>query len=342
MPDLVDGTTIKHLSTPPTTRNKFATFLQRKNEDTGAVVVPGTRSRFFFSSLDSADCVSKKASSQPPDKAAVTSTEGSLTESDCLDSKKLVAANVHNSSDQIPDDVTVTIDEAPPSFETSKVTRTVSTPTLGTPKSCFSWSGSLEDFARTPSPSPSTALQQFRRKSGSACSPPEMTELSAVIQLKSNESGDESHPPHEAGWSSHSQESLELSPHNLNASKLSQLSNKDSDSEVPGLHKSSSVDNLSTTKIKPLVPARVSGLSKKPSNIQKRNHHNAENKPGLQIKINELWKNFGFKKDAEKLPSCKKPEPLSPVKDNIQLTPEAEEDIFNKSECIRVQRAILQ
>lgn len=66
--------------------------------------------------------------------------------------------------------------------------------------------------------------------------------------------------------------------------------------QVPGLYKSSSVDNISTTKIKPLVPARVSGLSKKPSGVQKRNHHNAENRPGLQIKINELWKNFGFKK----------------------------------------------
>lgn len=49
MPDLVDGTTIKKsLSTPPTTRNKFATFLQRKNEESGAVVVPGTRSRYCY------------------------------------------------------------------------------------------------------------------------------------------------------------------------------------------------------------------------------------------------------------------------------------------------------
>lgn len=102
------------------------------------------------------------------------------------------------------------------------------------------------------------------------------------------------------------------------------------------------MDNLSTTKIKPLVRARVSGLSKKPASTQKRKHPNAENKPGLQIKINELWKNFGFKKDSEKLTSCKKPDPLSPVKDNIQLTPETEEDIFNKPECTRVQRAIFQ
>ncbi|XP_043341703.1 exonuclease 1 isoform X2 [Cervus elaphus] len=342
MPDLLEGTTVKKtLSTPPTTRNKFATFLQKKNEESGAVVVPGTRSRFFSSSLDSADCISKKASSQPLAETAVTDKETNGGEPDCLEDKKLVDTSVsHNSSEQIPDDVTVMAEESQ-SFKTSTFTRTISPPTLGTLRSCFSWSGSLGDFSRTPSPSPSTALQQFRRKSDPSTSLPENTEMSDVAPLKSDESSDESHPLHDVGWSSQSQESMDLSPHNLNASKLSQPSSKDSDSEIPGLYKSSSVDNLSTTKIKPLVPARASGLSKKPSSICKRNHHNAENKPGLQIKINELWKNFVFKKDSEKLPSCKKPDPLSPVKDNIQLTPE-EEDIFNSSECMRVQRALFQ
>ncbi|XP_027967270.1 exonuclease 1 isoform X3 [Eumetopias jubatus] len=299
MPDVAGGSTVrKNGSTTLTRRNKFATFLQRKNEDSGAVVVPGTRSRFFCSALDSNDCVSGEASSQPLEEGAVTQKETSLT------------------------------------------------------------------------------LQQFRRRTDPPAAPPGRREVSHVSQLKSDGSGDEAPPLQPAGCSPQSQESAELSPHNLNASKLSQPSSKDSDSEesdynmksldnqgnpksklrlsqflkkdtllrnkVPGLYKSNSVDNLSTTKIKPLVPARVSGLSKKPSSIQKRNHHNAENRPGLQIKINELWKNFGFKKDSEKLPSCKKPDPLSPVKDNIQLTPEAEEDIFNKSECLRVQRAIFQ
>ncbi|XP_069401658.1 exonuclease 1 isoform X1 [Ovis canadensis] len=438
MPDLVDGTTIKKsLSTPPTTRNKFATFLQRKNEESGAVVVPGTRSRFFSNSLDSADCISKKASSQPLAETAVTDKETDAGEPDCLEDKKLGDTSVlHNSSEQTPDGVTVMAEESQ-SFKTSAFTRTISPPTLGTIRSCFSWSGSLGDISRTPSPSPSTALQQFRRKSDSSTSLPENIEMSDVAPLKSDESSDESHPLHDVGCSSQSQESMDLSPHNLNASKLSQPSSKDSDSEesdcnfksldkqgnqksklhlfdfskkdtllrnkrqqptrlprpwespgkntgvgchflfqgmkvksesevtqscptlsdpmdcsppgssihgifqIPGLYKSSSVDSLSTTKIKPLVPARASGLSKKPSSIHKRNHHNAENKPRLQIKINELWKNFVFKKDSEKLPSCKKPDPLSPVKDNIQLTPE-EEDIFNNSECMLVQRALFQ
>ncbi|ELK02292.1 exonuclease 1 isoform X3 [Pteropus alecto] len=357
IPDPVDGITIKKsLSTPPTTRNKFAAFLQRKNEESGAVVVPGTRSRFFCNSLDSMHCVSKKAENQPLDETAVTDKESTPNEADCLDGKKLIDENVadcldgkklidenvaHNSSDQIPETVPVVADDNSQAFTTSKsskFTRTISPPTLGTLRSCFSWPGSLGEFSRTPSLSPSTALQQFHRKGDS----PSSQEVSDVSQVKSDGSGDEAHPLHKVDLSSQSQENIELSPCNLNASKLSQPCNKDSDSEVPGLYKSSSIDNLSTTKIKPLAPARVSGLSKKPASVPKRKHHNAENEPGLQIKINELWKNFGFKKDSEKLPSCKKPDPLSPIKDNIQLTPETEEDIFNKPGCAHVQRAVLQ
>ncbi|XP_049489813.1 exonuclease 1 [Panthera uncia] len=451
MPHLVDGTTVKkNISTPPTTRNKFAAFLQRKNEESGAVVVPGTRSRFFCSSLDSANCVSAKAGGEPPEKSAVTDEEASVAEPDHQDGKKLAGPDgAYNSDDEVPDESSVTDEEASVAepdcqdgkklagpdgaynsddevpdessiadeetsvdksdcqdgkklagpdgacnsgdqvpdnatmiaddslcLETSKFTRTISPPTLGTLRNCFSWSGSLGDFSRTSSPSPGAALQQFRRRTDPLTAAPDQREASAVSQLKSEESGDGAPPVRAAAWCPKSQGSPELSPHNLNVSKLSQPSSKDSDSEesdcnnksfenqgnlesklhlsqysrkvtllknkIPGLYKSSSVDNLSATRIKPLVPARASGLSKKPSNIQKRNHHNAENRPGLQIKINELWKNFGFKKDFEKLPSCKKPDPLSPVKDNIQLTPEAEEDIFNKSECMRVQRAIFQ
>lgn len=186
--------------------------------------------RFFSNSLDSADCISKKASSQPLAETAVTDKETDAGEPDCLEDKKLVDTSVsHNSSEQIPDDVTVMAEESQ-SFKTSTFTRTISPPTSGTLRSCFSWSGSLGDISRTPSPSPSTALQQFRRKSDSSTSLPENTEKSDVAPLKSEESSDESHPLHDVGCSS--QESMDLSPHNLNASKLSQPSSKDSDSDV--------------------------------------------------------------------------------------------------------------
>ncbi|XP_055994270.1 exonuclease 1 [Sorex fumeus] len=346
-----ETTSKKNLSPQPTRRNKFATFLQRKHEESGAVVVPGTRSRFFCNSLDCVDSVSKKTSDKSVDETAFTDKESNLKEGDDQNDKKLVNMNIahnssnlipdnlvdmnvaHNSSYQIPDNVTGISKEESQAFETCKFTRTISSPTLGTPKSCFSWSGSLGNFSKSPSPSSTTALQQFRRKSDSVISQTEKVKMSDRSPLKGDESGDESHPIHKSSGSSQSQEHIRFAPQSLNVSKLS---------EGPGLYKSCSVDSLSTTKIKPLVPARVSGLSKNPGSIQRRNHHNAENKSGLQIKISELWKNFGFKKNSEKISSCQKPAPLSPVKDNIQLTPETEEDIYNKSEYACIQRAIFQ
>ncbi|KAL6042240.1 hypothetical protein STEG23_021561 [Scotinomys teguina] len=450
-PGLDDGTAPKtDVHTPSRTRNKFAVLLQRKNGESGAVVVPGTRSRFFCNSPDFDDFVPKKASIQPLNETAVEgkataslgapdcpgteglrapdypgteglgapdcpgteglgvpdcpgpeglrapdcpSTEGlrvpdcpgteglgapdcpgteGLGAPDCpgTECQKLVdISGTQDLSAQVLGNKTVSPDDEAQSSETSKFVGTVSPPTLRTLRSCFSWSGTLGDFSRTPSPSPSTVLQQFRRKSETCL--PEVCAVTDRCHSKSETSGAKSQPLHEVGWSSQSQESID-SLCSSNASSLSQLSSKDSDSEesdckdksldnpgyqnskqqlppfskkdtlirnkVPGLCRSSSTDSLSTTKIKPLVPARVSGLSKKPGSIQKRKHHDSENKPGLQIKISELWKNFGFKKDSEKLPSCKKP--LSPVKDNIQLTPETEDELFNKPECAHVQRAI--
>ncbi|KAF6073288.1 exonuclease 1 [Phyllostomus discolor] len=312
MPDLLDATAVqKSLSAPPAARNKFAAFLQRKNEESGAVVVPGTRSS-ESDSLEGTKLVD-------------------LSESNCLEGTKLGDRNVaHDSSDQTPGNVTVLAGEESQYFKTSKFTRTVSPPTLGTLRSCFSWSGSLRDFARTPSPSPSTTSHRFQRKAGSPGSQPEPKTPDVSSQVTSGESGDDAHPSRDVGRPSQSPESVELSPLSLSASELSQPSSKDFDSEesdcnfkslnnqgnqksklhlshiskkdtllrnkVSGLYKSSSLDSLSTTKIKPLAPARASGLSRKPAGIQKRKHHNAENRPGLQIKINELWKNFGFKK----------------------------------------------
>ncbi|XP_038946734.1 exonuclease 1 isoform X2 [Rattus norvegicus] len=362
--------------TPSRTRNKFATFLQRRNEECGAIVVPGTKSRFFCSSPDFDNFIPKKGSNQPPNETVATgkATTSLLGALDCPDTggqKPVVTNGTHSPNTHIPGDATGSPKDEAQSSETSKFLGTMSPPTLGTLRSCFSWSGTLGEFSRTPSPSTRSTLQQFRRKSEPPACLPEACAVTDVCDSKSGTLGDKSQSLHELDWSSRSQESID-STCSLNTSSLSQPSSKDSDSEesdcnnksldnqgsqnskqhlphfpkkdilgrnkVPGLCRSSSMDSLSATKIKPLVPARVSGLSKKPGSIQKRKHHDAENKPGLQIKISELWKNFGFKKDSEKLPSCKKP--LSPVKDNIQLTPETEDEIFNKPECARAQRAI--
>ncbi|XP_075411387.1 exonuclease 1 isoform X2 [Tenrec ecaudatus] len=321
VPDLGDGAAgKKSLSPLLRTRNKFATFLHRKNEAPGAIVVPGTKSRFFCNSPDSADWASEKETSRLVGESVVTNEETKLKEYDGLDGKKLVDKTVtHDSGDQIPEDKTVFADEESQTLKTSRFTRTISPATQRT-LSCFGWPGSLKDFSRTPTPCQNTSLQPSHRKSVSLTSLPEKSKVADLSPSKNDESMDESLPLDEVGRRSQLQESLGLSPYHSDTSELSQPS-KDSDSEVPGLYKSSSLDSLSTTKIKPLVPAKASGLMKKSASIQRRNHHNAENKPGLQIKISELWKNFGFKKDSEKLHSCKTLDPLSPVRDNIQLTP---------------------
>ena len=188
--------------------------------------------RFFCSSLDSADCVSVKASSETLGESAVTEKESSLSESDCVDGTKPAGTDVApNSRDPVADEAAVVADESL-SSETSKFTRTISPPTLGTLRNCFSWSGSLGDFSRTSSPSPSAALQQFRRRTDPPTTLPDRREVSSMSQSRSDESGDEAPPSRLAAWSPQSQESTALSPHSLNASKLSQPSSKDSDSEV--------------------------------------------------------------------------------------------------------------
>ncbi|XP_074079005.1 exonuclease 1 [Macrotis lagotis] len=380
IPDTPPATSCKEtLNTQPKIRNKFASFLQKRNEKSGAVVVPGTRSRFFCNSVDAADFTAKNRSNQPLCETPVLGKQTELNESDDMDSQKSTDTNVaQNPGDQNMDDLNEGSDDDSVSSK-NKFTRTVSPPTLGTLRSCFSWSGNLQDFSRTPSPSPSVVLQQFLRRSEPSIPLIKNNHEMSNLSHESNDLDSEICPIPEMECSSQSQEGLEVSQNSLDSSRLSQVSSKDKDSDsedsdcsskwsdnqrsqsshlhlslfakrkdstpgnkVLGLSKSSSVGSLSTNKIKPLVPAKVSGLSKKLVSIQKRNHHNAENKPGLQIKISELWKNFEFKKNSEKLPSCKKPDPLSPAKDNLQLTPETEEDIFNKPECNHVQRAIFQ
>ncbi|XP_037751245.1 exonuclease 1 [Chelonia mydas] len=342
-------------NTQPKVRNKFASFLQRKNEESGAIVVPGTRSRFFCHATSMVDCTTKNETAQPSQDVKL----------DC----------------QAQETKSITEDPVPQCSETGKFTRTTSSSPVETQRSCFSWSGSLGESPGTPSPSPGVLLlQQFHRQRNSqrvsqGC---EISRLHTVSNAGGDESDEESSPLLEMECSLQSQGSSELSESSLDFSRISQVSNKDSEAEesdstlkqgddpssqssppfstvcterkhtllrskVPGLQRSNFVRSHVVTKLKPLMPAKVSGLSKKLLSAQKKNHHNAENKPGLQVTISDLWKNFQFRRDSEKLPSCKKSsDPLSPIKDNIQLTPETEEEIFNQLEYSHVQRAIFQ
>ncbi|XP_027540104.1 exonuclease 1 isoform X2 [Neopelma chrysocephalum] len=306
----------------PRVRNKFASFLQRKNKDKDAVIVPGTRSRFFSSDAIMFDSRAKK-------------DDDDLTQDAEQDCQKQEIKDVAEDVSQFS--------------ETEKSTRTVFTPPREMQKSCFQWFSSLED--------------QINRI---------QTENEAVC----DELEEESSPLIELEQSSQSHESCEPSECSLESSEILQMSNNSSDAKesdsnskladdkhtlsllfsavqtdkkntvmktkVPGLHKSGSTRSRIVTKLKPWVPAKVSGLSRKLSPVQKRSDCDAENKLGLQVTVSELWKSFQFKREYKKLPSCRKSDPLSPIKDNIQLTPETEEEIFNCLERSHVQRAIFQ
>ncbi|NXA32691.1 EXO1 Exonuclease, partial [Eudromia elegans] len=327
----------------PRVRNKFASFLQRKNRERDTVFVPGTRSRFFCNATDTLDFRSKTDDGQFSQDVA----------RDCQNKEiKHVAENVSQFS------------------ETEKPPRTALSLPGETQKSCFQWFGSLEHGSASPGPSHAALSQQLPQQQGNymASQEDEINELQTDSGALCGESDERSSPITDLECSSQSQMSCKLSESSLESSEVSQesgFSPKLGDSpctqnspifsavrndkknvlpktKVPGLRKSSSVGSHIMTKLKPLIPAKVSGLSKKLSPVQKRNHCDIENKVGLQATISELWKNFQFKRDYEKLPSCRKSDPLSPIKDNIQLTPETEEEIFNHLERSHVQRAIFQ
>ncbi|NXN75988.1 EXO1 Exonuclease, partial [Himantopus himantopus] len=326
----------------PRVRNKFASFLQRKNKEKDAVIVPGTRSRFFCNDAITFDGRAKKDDSDLTQDA----------DQDCQKQEvKHVAENVSKFS------------------ETEKSTRTIFTPPGEMQKSCFQWFSSLVNNSGNPGPSHTVFSQQFHQQRSNCVVSQEdqvngvQTDSGAVC----DELEEESSPLKELEESPHSQRSCELAECSLKSSEIPQESDSNSKladnqctrspvfstvqtdrktknmkTKVPGLHKSSCIGSHIVTKLKPLLPAKVSGLSRKLSPVQKRNHCDAENKLGLQATISELRKNFQFKREYEKLPSCKKSDPLSPIKDNIQLTPETEEEIFNHLECSHVQRAIFQ
>ncbi|KAM6127982.1 LOW QUALITY PROTEIN: exonuclease 1 [Pterocles gutturalis] len=333
----------------PRVRNKFASFLHWKNKEKDAVIVPGTRSRFFCNDAIMFDGRAKKVDSD-------------LTQDAEQDCQKQEAKRVLEDVSQFS--------------ETKKSTSTIFTPPEKMQKTCFQRFRSFLNNSGNPGPSHTIFSQQFQQQKNNCVVSQEdqtngaQTESGAVC----GELEEESSLLTELERSSQSQRSCEPSECSLESSEILQVSNNSSDAEesdsnskladdqralcpvfsavqtdrkntiiktkVPGLHKSSCIGSRIATKLKPLMPAKVSGLSRKLSPMQKKNCCDTENKLGLQATISELRKNFQFKRGYEKLPSCKKSDPLSPIKDNIQLTPETEEEIFNHLEHSHVQRAI--
>ncbi|XP_015478560.1 exonuclease 1 isoform X2 [Parus major] len=279
----------------PRVRNKFASFLQKKSKEKDAVIVPGTRSRFFCNDAVMFDSTAKKE-------------DGDLTQDAEQDCQK---------------------QEVKQQFYQQRSNCTVSQEDQ--------INGAMCDESEEES-TPLIELEQSSQSDGS-CEPSECSlESSEILQVSKNSSGEKE-----------SDSSSKLNDGRCSLSLLfsAAQTNKKSTiikTKVPGLRKSSNMKSHMVTKLKPLIPAKVSGLSRKLSPVQKRKDCDTENKLGLQSvkSIGDLWKSFQFKREYEKLPSCRKSDPLSPIKDNIQLTPETEEEIFNRLECSHVQRAIFQ
>ncbi|NXI29731.1 EXO1 Exonuclease, partial [Sterrhoptilus dennistouni] len=323
-------------SSLPRVRNKFASFLQRKNKEKDAVIVPGTRSRFFSNDVIMFDSRAKKE-------------DGDRTQDDEQDCQKQEVKHVAEDVSRFS--------------ETEKSSRTVFTPPGKMQESCFQRFSSLQSNSGNLGPPHSVFSQQFYQQRNNCI----VSQEDQISEAVCDELEEESSPLIELEQSSQSHGSCEPSECSLESSEI--LDESDSSSKlnddrcslsllssaaqtnkkntimktkVPGLRKSGNIRSHMVTKLKPLIPAKVSGLSKKLSPVQKRKDCDTENKVGLQSTIGELWKSFQFKREYEKLPSCRKSDPLSPIKDNIQLTPETEEEIFNHLERSHVQRVIFQ
>ncbi|XP_039205032.1 exonuclease 1 isoform X1 [Crotalus tigris] len=332
----------------PRLRNKFATILQKENEKNGTVVVPGTRSRFFCNIGDLPETISKNKTDQP------------LQDNEADSSTKKIN--------------TLTEDHSPCSSETGEIERNFSTPVVGQ-SSCFTWSRSFAEKPATPSLSETIALlKQFQRHSKDTDKDCSVT--GTQITSPANKNSDEETSPLKDLQGSSKQNLDKLLQSKVDTSEKSPVAEKNaipakesnrspepddllnsqilpssqfidnkntvSKNMIPALCRTNSLKSSMVAKCKLLVPAKVSGLSKKITSIKKK-HHDAENKSGLQVKINDLWKSFQFKRESEILPSCRKSEPLSPIKDsNNQLLPDICDETFDKCNGKYFSEVVLQ
>ncbi|KAG8123534.1 hypothetical protein E2320_018884 [Naja naja] len=321
----------------PRLRNKFATIFQ-ETENNGAMIVPGTRSRFFCNIGDLPETISKNKTDQPLQDNEADSP-----------AKEINQLTEHRS---------------PCSSETGEIEQIFSsTPGVGQ-SSCFTWSKSFAEKSLTPSLSQSIALlKQYQRRSKDTGKDYSVT--GSPRTSPANKESDEETSPLKEPLLQSKVDTSEKSPvakkndtpakesdsspepdDNLNSQILPVSECRDNKSTVsknmiPALCRTNSLKSPMVAKHKLLVPAKVSGLSKKITSIKKK--QDAENKSGLQVKINDLWKSFQFKRKSEMLPSCRKSKPLSPIKDNNnQLPPDTCDETFDKCNGKYYSEVVLQ
>ncbi|XP_034148803.1 exonuclease 1 isoform X2 [Esox lucius] len=327
-------------------RNRFATLLQRRNQEEDEDG-QGTRSRFFCS-------------------GSISSEEARLNPEPIEESQEVTEDPVERSCFGEPAETEEKVDalSQTPSLSPSTVP---SSQGLGV----FRWSASSLEKSRTPAPTSGlSSLRQFQHKKESFSWSQEGQRSrktpSAPEPILGQEDKDippDSPPSQDSAYFSqpnHSSCSAEnastptqlenafIPEHRCFLGSLEMNSSKDSDSgesprcspvthdkkpspirlKVAGLPRMRPGDQGKGKKIQPSAPARASGLRKKPSGPGKKLSTNNENNPGLQATISGLWKNFCYKKENPKINPSKKGEPMSPVKDNFQDLTSEENDIF--------------
>ncbi|KAL7383451.1 hypothetical protein ABVT39_011017 [Epinephelus coioides] len=328
------------LTTPPRPRNRFATLLQRRNQE-AEEDGQATCSRFFSISSSAASLSTKETAQEGLPQG------GSLTQENTL--------SIQTNDSDGPDVPSMETPSPPPP------------PSITSPSSAsqglrlFQWSGSsssTEQSRTLKSTSGLTSLQQFQYKRESfplftkTHRPPgDMSPLRYSSSDRNTEENNDfpgSTCSQDSAYFSQSQPYLtschieEVLTHSFPSSYQDDTateirSSKDSEpeqspthsieedkklgmlrSKVSGLLKPQSSNQRHASKERVFGPARASGLRKKSLGFGKKTvSSNNENNPGVQATISSLWKNFSFKKDTQKVISSKKGEPMSPVKDNL-------------------------
>ncbi|XP_041644830.1 exonuclease 1 [Cheilinus undulatus] len=330
-------------SPQPRPRNRFATLLQRRNQE-AEEDGEGRFSRFFSSSTTAASVSTKATTRQDP--------------LENVEPRSLSPAKDNSPSSKTSDS------DSPdgPSVETPSPPQT---PAIMSPSSAsqglrlFHWTGSSPSTERLRMPKSTSglsALQQFQYKKENLSSSTEThrspedaspTRLSSAEGHQKNKDELPDTPPsQDSAYFSQSQSDLtschkeDVSTYSFPSShqedaacdiNSSRDSEKDASpthspgtdpklnvmkSRVSGLSKPRSDSQGKAAKVGALGPAKASGLRKKSVGSAKKISNN-ENNPGVQATISSLWKNFSFKKDSQKLAPVSKGKALSPVKDNL-------------------------
>lgn len=321
-------------------RNRFATLLQRRNQDReegGA-----TCSRFFSSSSSTSD----PQTSAPPDAPPAPPHRRLSSEAELSDAPEAPSVDTPSPSppasplDTAENTTTNTSEnttDSPQSSAESTAPPSPSQPALPPGGSSqglklFQWSDCSTTEPPPGSSSGLSALKRFRFnkenvRTARAPSPP--THRAAEEQPDSPPSQDSAYFSQSPSLPSSAPSSLLSDTEDPLSSTQPRFitSDRDSGDQSPTEKRPSSTpsfkaaglsrpNSAQTQKSKALGPARASGLKRK-SSLNKSGPNkpgpNNENSPGVQATISGLWKSFSFSRESPKL---RKKEPLSPHKDN--------------------------